>query len=144
MKYNINVIKFVWRQLRKPSRVTLDAATLPARSSLWNIGATSGACDYVAKFTKDASNADLGFRCVAAHSTAGSRPPRLAYDGQVSEISDDRTGFTLQVKMNRTTWTSDLLPITLDEGELLAHPAALIKGNEKRHCSARSATGAQR
>ena len=31
MKYNINVTKFVWRQLRKPSRVTLDAATLPAR-----------------------------------------------------------------------------------------------------------------
>ena len=25
MKYNINVIKFVWRQVRKPSRVTLDA-----------------------------------------------------------------------------------------------------------------------
>lgn len=25
MKYNINVIKFVWRQLRKPSRATLDA-----------------------------------------------------------------------------------------------------------------------
>jgi len=23
MNYNINVIKFVWRQLRKPSRVTL-------------------------------------------------------------------------------------------------------------------------
>jgi len=28
MKYNINVIKFVWRQLRKPSRVTLDAITI--------------------------------------------------------------------------------------------------------------------
>ena len=25
MNYNFNVIKFVWRQLRKPSRVTLDA-----------------------------------------------------------------------------------------------------------------------
>jgi hypothetical protein len=25
MNYNINVIKFVWRQLRKPSRVTLGA-----------------------------------------------------------------------------------------------------------------------
>jgi hypothetical protein len=25
MKYNINVIKSVWRRLRKPSRVTLDA-----------------------------------------------------------------------------------------------------------------------
>jgi hypothetical protein len=25
MKYNINVIKSVWRQWRKPSRVTLDA-----------------------------------------------------------------------------------------------------------------------
>ncbi len=25
MKYNINVIKCVWRQLRRPSRVTLDA-----------------------------------------------------------------------------------------------------------------------
>jgi hypothetical protein len=44
MKYNINVIKFVWRQLRKPSRVTLDAATLPAPLSLWHIGANSGAC----------------------------------------------------------------------------------------------------
>jgi hypothetical protein len=28
MNYNINVIKFVWRQLRKPSRVTLDAITI--------------------------------------------------------------------------------------------------------------------
>ena len=44
MKYNINVIKFVWRQLRKPSRVTLDAATLPTPLSLWNIGTNSGAC----------------------------------------------------------------------------------------------------
>src|SRR5262245_21195693 len=34
--------------------------------------------DYVAKFTKDASNSDLGFRCVTANITAGSRPPRLA------------------------------------------------------------------
>jgi len=25
MNYNINVIKFVWRQLRKPNRVTLGA-----------------------------------------------------------------------------------------------------------------------
>jgi len=25
MNYNFNVVKFVWRQLRKPSRVTLDA-----------------------------------------------------------------------------------------------------------------------
>jgi hypothetical protein len=25
MNYNVNVIKFVWRQVRKPSRVTLDA-----------------------------------------------------------------------------------------------------------------------
>jgi hypothetical protein len=25
MNYNFNVIKFVWRQLRKPSRATLDA-----------------------------------------------------------------------------------------------------------------------
>jgi len=25
VNYNFNVIKFVWRQLRKPSRVTLDA-----------------------------------------------------------------------------------------------------------------------
>jgi hypothetical protein len=25
MKYNINVIKSVWRRLRKPSRATLDA-----------------------------------------------------------------------------------------------------------------------
>ena len=25
MNYNINVIRFVWRQLRKPSRVTLNA-----------------------------------------------------------------------------------------------------------------------
>ena len=25
MNYHINVIKFVWRQLRKPTRVTLDA-----------------------------------------------------------------------------------------------------------------------
>jgi len=25
MNYNISVIKFVWRQLRKPTRVTLDA-----------------------------------------------------------------------------------------------------------------------
>ena len=59
MNYNINVIKFVWRQLRKPTRVTLDAATLPAPLNLWNIGTNSGACVYVAKFTKDASNADL-------------------------------------------------------------------------------------
>jgi hypothetical protein len=28
MNYNINVIKFVWRRLRKPSRVTLDAITI--------------------------------------------------------------------------------------------------------------------
>jgi hypothetical protein len=74
MNYNINVIKFVWRQLRKPSRVTLDAATLPTPLSLWNMGTNSGACDYVAKFTKDTSNADLEFRCVAAHSTVASRP----------------------------------------------------------------------
>jgi hypothetical protein len=25
MNYNINVVKFIWRQVRKPSRVTLDA-----------------------------------------------------------------------------------------------------------------------
>jgi len=40
-----------------------------------------GVRDYVAKFTKDASNSDLGFRCVTANITAGSRPPRLAHDG---------------------------------------------------------------
>jgi hypothetical protein len=79
---------------------------------------------------------------------------RVKWIGRVSEISDDWTGFTLQVKMNKSTWTSDLiirlkpsqkdkamqlhkdqaieftgilknwgslLPITLEQGELLRH-----------------------
>jgi len=32
MKYNINVIKSVWRRCRKPSQVTLDAIVRPTKS----------------------------------------------------------------------------------------------------------------